>query len=171
MDKTLLISCLVIFLGRIFNVSIGTIRIIFIGKERQILAFLFSFFEVLIWFLIVRTALQPDAHIFIGIAYSLGYAVGTSLGMILTKYFVKGTVGLQVITSSKNDDMVNALREQGFGLSVVDIKGKDNIEKYMLLIEVSNKKYDKLVKSIKKLDPKAFIVANESKMVINGYIK
>ena len=61
-----------------------------------------------------------------------------------------------------------SLRNNGYAVSVVEAKGQQD-KKYMLFIEVDNKKYDSLVRLIKSLDDKAFIIVNDTKYVINGY--
>ena len=67
--------------------------------------------------------------------------------------------------------MINVLRKEGYAVSVIDVKGQNNQGKYMLFIEITNKNFDHLQKVVKQIDPKAFIVVNETKFVQNGYLK
>ena len=50
----LLVLCIKIFLVRILDVSLGTLRTMFVVKERRFLASIIGFIEALIWFLIVK---------------------------------------------------------------------------------------------------------------------
>ena len=169
----ILFLCLKIFLVRILDVSLGTIRTIITVKGRNILASAVGFIEVFVWFLIVREALNTDStSIWIAISYSFGFATGTFIGGVLSDKFISGNLGVQVVTSNKDDNMVNVLRDNGYALSVVDIRGKEESnEKYMLFIEINKKKINHLKRLIKKLDENAFVVVNETKYVQNGYFK
>ena len=168
----LLFLCLKIFFVRIIDVSMGTFRTIVTVKGKRLVATSIGFVEAFIWFLVVKEALTTDIDsIFIALSYSAGFASGTFMGSLLSSKFLKGTIGLQVILSDKNDEIVNELRNKGYAVSVVETKGQNDNKKYMLFMEINSKKYSELVKEIKSLDKNAFIVANESKYVINGYFQ
>lgn len=168
----LLFLCLKIFFVRIIDVSMGTFRTIITVKGKSLYASIIGFVEVFIWFVIVKEALNTnETSIFVAISYALGYATGTFMGSLLSSKLLKGTIGLQVILSDINDEIVNTLRNKGYAVSVVEAKGQNDSKKYMLFMEINNKKYSELVKEIKALDKNAFIVANESKYVINGYFQ
>lgn len=166
----LLILCIKVFFVRILDVSMGTFRTVITVKGNRIMATIISFFEALIWFIIVKEALTTDMKsIWIALAYAGGFSIGTYTGSLVSTRFIKGTVGLQVILSNQNDSIVEQLRKRGYGVSVVDVRGQKNEIKYMLLIEIHNNRYGELSSLIKKLDDKAFIVASETKYVVNGY--
>lgn len=169
----LLFLCIKIFLVRILDVSLGTVRTIITVKGRRVLASLVGFIEVFVWFLIVREALNTDeTSLWIAISYSLGFATGTYVGSVLSDVFISGTLGLQIITSKEDEEMVRILRENGYAVTVVDVRGmEENKGKFMLMIEIDKKKLSHLKNLIKSLDPKAFIIVNETKYVQNGYFK
>ena len=74
----LFILCVKIFFVRILDVSLGTVRMIITVKGNKLVASLIGFFEILVWFLIVKEALNTtETSIFIALSYSLGYATGT----------------------------------------------------------------------------------------------
>ena len=167
----LLLLCVKIFFVRIFDVSLGTVRMIVTVKGKTWLASLIGFIEVLIWFLVVKEALNTDStSIFVALSYAGGYATGTLVGGFLSKRFISGNLGVQVVLSNRDDEIINKIRENGYAVSVMDVKGQDDL-KYMLFIEINKKRIDHLKKLIKTLDEKAFIVVNETKLVQNGYIK
>ena len=167
----LLILCLKVFFVRIIDVSMGTCRTLMTVKGKKLLASAIGFVEVFIWFVIVKEALNTDStSIFIAFAYAGGYATGTFLGGTISDKLIKGNFGVQVITSKKDDELVAFLKQSGFGVSVIDVRSeKEQNEKYMLFIEINKVKFDDLKKLIKKYDPNAFIVVNETKKVYNGY--
>lgn len=173
--QVLILLCLKIFCCRIIDVSLATIRTIVTVKGKNVLACIIAFFEGMIWFLVVREALLFDNieyKIYIAIAYAAGFAMGTLIGGILAQKIVKGVIGVQVVTSSKNEEMLDKIRENGYAITVIDIApSKYSGAKYMILCETSNSKLSHFKKLIHSLDENAFIMVNETKYVYNGYFK
>ena len=166
----LLFLCLKIFFVRIIDVSLGTVRTIFSVKGKNLIAILIGFAEITVWFLVVKEALNTDENsLWIVFSYASGFSTGTYIGGIISNKFIKSNLGVQVITN--NNNIINILRDNGFGVSVIDIKGKKDEKKYMLYISITNKNYTELEKIIKSYDEKAFIVVNEIKNIENGFIK
>ncbi|MBR1416240.1 MAG: DUF2179 domain-containing protein [Bacilli bacterium] len=161
--------CIEIFFARILDVSIGVIRTIELVKDKTLKAVILAFFEILIWFLVAREALtSANLSIIVAIFYSLGYAIGTLVGSYLSKKFIKGSVGVQVISSKVNNNEINNIKKAGFGVSSLTLDGND---KKMLIIEVNKKRVDNLISLLKKYDNDAFITVSETKYVTNGYIR
>lgn len=169
----LLLLCIKVFCVRILDVSLGTMRTIVTVKGKTKTASLIGFIEVLIWFLVVREALNTDIDsIWIAISYAGGYATGTLIGGFLSNRFIKGNFGVQVILSKNDDAIVNTIRKEGYAVSVLDVRGQEqDKEKYMLFIEIDKRNFNHLRNLIKELDEKAFVVVNETRMVQNGYFK
>lgn len=166
----LLFLCIKIFFVRIIDVSLGTVRTIFSVKGKNIIASLIGFIEITVWFLVVKEALNTDENsLWIVISYAGGFSAGTYIGGILSQKFIQSNLGVQVITPNYN--IIEILRNNGFAVSVLDIKGKKDEKKYMLYISITNKNYDELERIIKSYDEKAFIVVNEIKNIENGFIK
>jgi len=159
--------CLKIFFTRILDVSLGTFRTIVVVKGKNILAGVIGFFEVFVWFVIVQEALNtPSNSIWIAVFYSLGFAAGTIIGGYATNHFIRTPITLQIITN--NSDLASYLRDKGFGVSVIDVHGKDGI-KNMLILETMDNHYKKLLSLIRVVDENAFIVVDEKKYVHNGF--
>ncbi|NLM62919.1 MAG: DUF2179 domain-containing protein [Mollicutes bacterium] len=168
----MLLLALKIFFVRILDVSLGTIRMILIVKDRKIIASIVGFIEIAIWFAVVKEAINTDSSSMIIVAsYAGGFAVGTLVGAYLSEKFIKGSLNVQVI-SNKNKRLAKFLRKNGFAVSVVNVQGIDDKNpKEMLIIEVDKKEFKNLQELIKKGDSKAFIIVNETKYVQNGYFR
>lgn len=173
----LLLLCLKIFFCRILDVSLGTIRLVVVVKGKNILAGLIAICEGLIWFLIVREALTFEAtsvlaYWSIALAYAGGFASGTFVGCKLSNIFVGGNVNVQIVTSGKNDDLLEAIRDNGYAMTVLDINtslfGK---KKYMIFSEIKSKQLDNFKSLVYSLDSRAFITVQETKYVYNGFFK
>lgn len=169
-----LFTCFYIFFARIIDVSLGTVRTVLIVKGKNLSTALIAFFEVFIWFMVAREALNTEIKsILIPIFYAGGYATGTLLGSYLSNRFVDGLVGVQVIIKrNKTNKIINEIRDKGFGVSVVDLKNDYEGEaKDLLIIQINKKSLKTITKIIRTIDPDAFVVINETKYAQNGLIK
>lgn len=165
----LVFLCIKIFFARIVDVSIGTVRTVIMVRGKILVAASLAFVEVMIWFMVAREALMTDINsIFIPVSYALGYATGTSIGTYISKNFIKCIRGVEIISKNNQLELIKAIKANGYAVSVMDLKGNKN---GFLLCEVSNKKEKKLINLVKKYDPNAFIIVNETKYVQNGFIK
>ena len=169
----LLTLCIKIFLARIADVTLGTIRTNYSVRGKTMLAGLIGFFEVFIWFLVVKEAINSDINsIWIVIAYSAGYATGTILGTYISNSLINSLISVEVMTMETGRESIDKIRKEGFGVSVVETKNTYNEEEAnILFITLNSRNLKHLKEVIKEIDPKAFIVVNETKIVQNGYIK
>ena len=165
--------CLQIYFARILDVTLSTIRTFYTLKGKTIFSSILSFFEVLVWFLVARQALNVDLDsLWIPISYSLGYATGILIGSFISNNFIKGIENVTIITKKENDILINTLRNNGFGISIIDLKNDfDNVKKQMLIIEVDKRYLKKLIKIVKSIDKDAFISISETKQIENSVLK
>ena len=163
----MLFLCIKIFLVRILDVSLGTIRTIMTVKNKNIIASIIGFVEVTVWFLVVKEALNTNNNsIFIVFSYALGFSTGTYIGGLISNKYIKGYTSVQVITT--NEKLENIIRNNKYGITKINIENQNQI---MFIIQINNKSLDELKKIINKYDPKAFVVINETKYIQNGFIK
>lgn len=156
-----------VFLSRIVDVCIGTIRTMYVIKGSRIVSTILAFFEVLIWFYAAKLVFTTDSNIYVVIFYSLGFALGSYLGSLITDLFIDGIYNIEVISDKITLDDVYKIKKHDIGLSVL----KTIDDKYILHIVVRKKRYNYLLKLLKKFDSNAFVIVNDSKLVLNGYIK
>ena len=174
MNVSFPILCLIVCLGRVIDVALGTTRTVFNVKGRPHISTFIAFIEAAIYFLVVREALSYQAQgmqtYLIAIAYALGFSLGTLCGCLVSSKFIKSKLNVQIITSNKNDKIVDTLSAAGFGATVIVATGATKKEeRYMLFIETDNKKIKKLKSIISETDPTAFITITDVKSTQNGY--
>ncbi len=169
----MLFTCIRIFAARIVDVTLGTVRTVFFVKGKTIEPFFIAFFEVLVWYIVAREALNTTGNTaFIAISYAGGYATGTYIGSFISNHFIKGVVGLQVIPKKDSVKLVDIIRKKGFAVSIIPLKDDfEGNDKDMLYIQVNNNKLKMITNIIKKYDTDAFVVVNETKLVHNGLLK
>jgi uncharacterized protein YebE (UPF0316 family) len=168
------ILCLIVCLGRVVDVALGTTRTVFTVKGKPYIASTIGGIEALLWFLIVREALSFQAEgmqtYLIAIAYALGYALGTLVGGLITTKCITTKINVQIISSNKNDELVKSLSDAGYGATILIARGTSRQEeRYMLLIETDSKQLKTLKAIIADKDPNAFVSVSDTKSTQNGY--
>lgn len=125
---------LLIALARMCDVSLGTIRIILIGKGYKNIAPFIGFFEILIWIIVVSQIMMNLDRWLYYIAYAFGYAIGTLIGMKLENKLSLGQVILRIITATDSNELIIAFKENNYNFTTVDAKGKFGPVKIILMI-------------------------------------
>lgn len=172
----ILFLCLKIFICRIIDVSMATFRTVITVKGKNNIAAMIAIIEALIWFLVIREALNFETANFtetllIAIAYAAGFASGTFIGGALSKK-ISGNVQVQVVTSKKDNEMIKKIQEAGFALTVTNSEATQfSGEKYLLFSVIKSNKLNDFKKLVYKLDENAFIMVSETKYLYHGFIK
>ncbi len=172
MTNEILIICITVFFARILDVSIGTIRTIFVIDGKKYLAAAFGFLEVFIWFMVVREALTVgDSNIFVAIFYAAGFASGTIIGSYISNRLVIDKFAIYIVTSERNDQVVHTIRDNGFAVTKIECTGREDSKRYFLYVEIRSNRLNQLKKLVKQLDPNAFLTVNKSKIAYNGFFR
>jgi len=116
---------LLIFLARIVDVSLQTIRIVSISRGIRWLAPLVGFFEVLIWLLAIGQIMKTVSHPVAYIAYAAGFSVGTAIGQSLERWLSLGVVLLRIITPSPSQTLREKLHALNFGFTSLPGQGAE----------------------------------------------
>jgi len=158
---------LLIFFARILDQSIGTMRLIFISKGMKYIAPFLGFFEVIIWLLAVGQIMQHLDNWLSYVAYGAGFAMGNFIGIKLEERLSIGTVIIRVILSKQAPDLVQALKEQSFGLTLVDGEGSKG--KVILIFSIIRRKeIQSFVSTLHQYHPNAFYTIEEVKSSSEG---
>jgi uncharacterized protein YebE (UPF0316 family) len=155
---------LLIFLTRIIDVSLGTLRIIFINRSLSLYATISAFFEVLIWLLVLREVFQRLDNPLCFIAYAAGYAAGNYVGIIIENIVSIGKVIVRIITRRQADELVDYLRSAGYGITAINSEGTKGSVKTIFSI-VERKDLKSIVEIIKKFNPHSFYSVEDVRFV------
>jgi len=159
---------LLIAIARIMDVTVGTVRLIFVSRGYKYLAPLLGFVEVTIWLLAIGQIMQQLDNFMSYIGYGAGFAMGNYIGIILVERMSIGTVLVRIIPKFDTQKLVNHLREGSFGVTSVDAEGKSGPIN-MLFTIVKRKDLDRVLKIINKFNPNAFYSIEEVQKVNEGY--
>jgi uncharacterized protein YebE (UPF0316 family) len=158
---------LLIFLARICDVTIGTIRIIMVSKGNKLISPMLGFFEVLIWLIAIGQIMQNLNNIFCYIAYAGGFAAGNYIGILLEEKLAMGTLMIRLIVKDPLPEFIQLLRSQNFGTTVLDgqgSQGKVNI----IYCMIKRSDLEKVVNIIHQFHPKAFYSIEDVRLVREG---
>jgi len=123
-----------IIIARICDVSLGTLRIILIGKGYKYITAVVGFFEVLIWIFVVSQILQNLDKVQYYFAFALGYAGGIIVGMKIENKLSLGQVIVQVITNRDSTILTDGLKEHNLNFTTMDANGKFGPVKVILIV-------------------------------------
>jgi len=158
---------LLIFFFRICDVSLGTIRVIFIAKGLKYIAPIIGFFEVIIWLLAIGQVMNNVTNVACYIAYGGGFAAGTLLGMTVEERLSIGTVIVRVISNEDITRLVSFLRAHSFGVTIADAEGSKGKVKIILSV-IKRQDLDEVVRGIQHHLPGTFYSVEEIKSVAEG---
>lgn len=156
-----------IFLARILDVSLGTIRILFVARGIQTLAAVLGFFEVFIWLVVISGIMNNLSSPFYYIFYAAGFAAGNYVGISIERHLYIGRVALRIITRDNADELLEYFREHHFGITAVDAEGATGPVKILYSIINRRDLHDIIVK-VKEFNPKAFYSIEDVKAVSEG---
>ncbi len=163
MDWNILTSSLLIFLARVTDVSLGTLRYSSVVQGRKYAAAMFGFVEVLLWITVVSrvvTHLTSPAYY---IAFALGFASGQLVGVTIEQWLGHGARIIRVFTRM-GKELATELRNQGMIVSVFRGEGRDGPVD-MLFIETPRKNLNRVIEIVKQIDPKPFMLIDTANVV------
>lgn len=146
---------LLIFLARVIDVTLQTIRISAISRGIRWLAPLVGFFEVLIWLLAISQIMKTVFHPVAYIAYAAGFATGTAIGQSLERRLSLGIVLLRIITSTPSQELRRRLRELNFGFTSVPGQGASGPVEIVFTV-IRRQHLQKVQALVREIQPDAF---------------
>jgi len=161
---------LLIFMLRIIDVSMGTLRMLFTVRGRKWLAGGIGAVEVAIFLTAISKVVGSGAAMewskFIG--YCLGFGTGTILGISIEEWLAPGFTHVTIISAEWFREIAQRLRDVGYGVTESWGRGKDGMVN-VLLVVARRKDFPFLMQVIKEVDSAAFVTTNEAHYVYRGY--
>jgi len=158
---------LLIFIARVADVSLGTVRVIFIARGLKYLAPIVGFFEIIIWLLAIGQIMQNLSNPICYIAYAGGFAMGNYVGIWIAEKLSLGVVLIRVITSRDASELIEYLKTAEYGVTSVDAQGSAGKVQVVFTI-VRRREVAGVVNLIKQFNPKAFYTIEEVGFVEEG---
>lgn len=162
-----LILPVLIFCARICDVTMGTIRVIFISKGIRCLAPLIGFFEVILWLLAIGQVMNNLTNVVSYIAYGGGFATGTYIGMYIEEKISLGLTSVRIITREDPQELMTCLRSHYYGVTSVEGEGATGRVKMVFTI-IRRQDLPQVIGIIKELHPGAFYAVEDIKSAAEG---
>lgn len=158
---------LLIFMARICDVTIGTVRIVMVAKGQKFWAPVMGFFEVLIWIITMSKVVQNLDNWLCYVGYAGGFATGNLVGLLVEERLAMGIVKIQIITAKEAHLLIEALKNAGYGITHQEAQG--STEKVSIIYSiVKRSEIPKVEEIIRDYNPKAFYSIEEVKFVSQG---
>jgi uncharacterized protein YebE (UPF0316 family) len=161
----------IIFVAKIVEVSLGTVRMILVNKGYRNQSVLLALVEIIMWVFVASTVITDLTNAPIkGIVYSLGFASGVYMGSIIETKLAFGMSLIEAIASEKTGLVIaDRLREIGYGVTTIIGQGRN--EKRVVVKVIARRRQEGLViRQILNLDPAAMVVSEDIKTVTGGYM-
>ena len=161
-----------IFGLRILDVSLGTVRVIYTIRGQRLVSAGLGLVEAGIWIMAISSALQyAQSSRLSMVAWALGFATGTVVGISLERWIGTGWILMRVISPQKEKaaELRDALRAREFGVTAVPGEGRNGAV-LMLFVVAPRKRSNEMLEAVQALDADAFITIEPLTQAIGGYV-
>ena len=158
----------IIFAMRVSDMSLDTLRVLFVIRGRKPLAWILGFFQSLLWVIAITSVLSNLDNLWNIIAYAGGFATGNVVGMTIEERLAIGHSNMQIISSRWGIAIAETIREKGYAATEIAARGKDGT---VSMISCSIRRRDiKVVRQeVNKIDPDAFITVEDIRPLHRGF--
>ncbi|HHW17760.1 MAG TPA: DUF2179 domain-containing protein [Firmicutes bacterium] len=166
----MLLEYLLIFLARVCDVSLSTVRMLLVVRGKRYPAAAIGFVEASVYVLALTRVMRNISDPWKVLAYGLGFASGTLLGSFIEERLALGHVSLEVIPQDETgEELLKALRSAGYGVTVLEGQGMTG-QKMVLLVSTDRKSLPRLNAIIEEFSPNCFMTVLETRAVRGGVI-
>ena len=155
----LIFSALIIFSLRLADQSLGTMRALLVAKNKPIYAALIGLVESAIWIVAISQVIKDIDDPVLIAAYAAGFAAGTILGSYIERIVGVGNIVVRVFCPANSPSVAEKLREDGYGVTIIDGEGKDGPVKIYLCV-IPRRKLKSVLSMIEKINPNSFITTD-----------
>lgn len=158
---------LLVFLARMCDVTLATLRNIFLSKSVKYIVPFLGFIEVLIWLLAISQIMKNLSNPICFITYAMGYSMGIFVGIKIEERLALGLQVMRIITQQQSEELRRSLVEHSFGITTIDAEGAKGPVKIILTV-VKRKDIDLVRDLIQQHHPNAFYSIEDIRTVSKG---
>jgi uncharacterized protein YebE (UPF0316 family) len=158
----------VIFFLRVCDMSLDTLRVMFVLSGRRPLAWILGFFQSALWVVAITSVISNLDNWLNIISYAAGFATGNVVGMFIYERLPVGHAHLRIISSRRGSAVAEAIRSAGYAATELSGRGKDGT---VMLINSSVRRKDinRVRKEVFDIDPESFITVEEVRPLHRGF--
>lgn len=109
-----------IFLARVADVTVATVKLMFVVNNVRKMAAILGFFEALITIMALSRIMQDASNILAFVMYAAGFATGTYVGMWIEEKLAYGSVLIRIISKNIPYELLSYLTENQYRYSMMD---------------------------------------------------
>jgi uncharacterized protein YebE (UPF0316 family) len=158
---------IIVFFARLIDVSLGTLRIIFISRGKKNLAPLLGFVEVFIWITVVSQIVSHAHNLLAYLAYAAGFAAGAYMGMYIEDRLALGILLVRIIVQNDSQELIKNLQTGGYGVTCVDGQGAESLVKLIYAI-IMRKNLGEVLAIVHRTHPRAFLSIEDLRSTQEG---
>lgn len=160
---------ILIFLARLIDVPLSTVRLIMIVKGRKIIGAVIGFFEIIVYTYVFASVVNSLNNPLNLIFYALGFSAGNILGSILEEKIGLGSITALVIPNVSFPLLTSVLRQNNFGVTVLEGEGMKR-KRQILLVILERKNINKFNNILNEVDSDGFVTFLDNKSYYNGFV-
>jgi uncharacterized protein YebE (UPF0316 family) len=157
-----------IFLLRICDMSMDTLRVLFVVRGKRLIVWILGFLQSLIFVIAISSVLTGERNYLNILGYATGFATGNIVGMIIEEKLAIGHVLVTIISSNRGALLAEKLRASGFAVTEIAGRGKNGTV-FELHASVLRKDVDHVETIVLEADPVAFVTAEDIRPVRRGF--
>jgi uncharacterized protein YebE (UPF0316 family) len=169
MTDDALLTALIIFALRVFNMSIGTIRMIIANRGERVMSSALAFIEALAFIYSIAQVTANLNNVPNMLAYCGGFAVGNYVGILLEQRFFVTFVTVNIISRFKGHEIAEALRAAGYGVTETTGEGREGAVT-ILRSMVSNRNVPQLLSMVQQIHSEAFVAVEPARPLYRGWL-
>jgi uncharacterized protein YebE (UPF0316 family) len=162
------IGALTIFAMRVGDMSMDTLRMLFVVRGRKGIAWVLGFFQSIIYVLAITSVLSNLGNPLNVIGYAAGFATGNVVGMLIEERLAIGHIHLRIVSPRRGAVLAQVIRDKGFGVTEISARGKDGMVS-ILSVSVLRKDVQKIETLVHENDPEAFMTSEDVRPVRRGF--
>lgn len=157
-----------IFFLRVCDMSLDTLRVLFVMRGKKRIAWVLGFFQSAIFVLAIGKVLTQITNPLNIIGYAAGFASGNVLGMVIEERIAIGHIMVNIISPKRGSAIVSHLRQNGYAVTELSARGKDGMVS-MINCSVLRKNVNSIHSLVNEIDPDAFITAEDVRPIRRGF--
>ena len=161
-------GALTIFAMRVSDMTLDTLRVLFVMRGRKGIAWVLGFFQSMIYIIAITTVLSQLNNPLNIIGYGAGFATGNVIGMLIEERLAIGHIHLWIISPRLGVAMAQVLRDEGYGVTEIAARGKDGMVS-VLSVSVLRKDVRHVETLVHEKDPEAFMTSEDVRPVRRGF--
>ncbi|MHB1168453.1 MAG: DUF2179 domain-containing protein [Longimicrobiales bacterium] len=159
-----------IFVLRIFDVSLSTLRILLSMRNQRVMVPIIGFFEVLIWIFAVGSAIRNLESVWHVLGYAGGFAMGNIVGLWIEGKLAIGLATLRIISRAGGVEIAEALRDRGYGVTEFFGQGREGRVE-IVYTAVARREIPRVLDEVGRWDPEAFVTVEEPREIRRGWMQ